>query len=399
MERFAGELARLRRRAGLSQGELAKAAHWSQSQVSRCENSKSLPDEGMIDRLDTILGADGSLAAAARATGRAVLPPTAPSAPGRPWGLSDVVRRLHNTDVGSQTLEQMQLVTEQLCCEYAWRGARELHRETMQWLEYSAQLLERPTTLREHRDILVNAGWLTLLLGCLEYDLGNIRQAELSRLAALQIGKESGHAEIVGWTFELSAWFALTQGRLRSVAQYAEAGTAAAPHSSVVVQLAAQSAKAHARMGQRDRVHRTLDGGYRLLTRHDHPSRPENHFVIDPTKWDFYAMDCYRLVGDDRRATEHAHEVIHLSRASDGTEKSPMRATEARFTLGISALRTGDIESALPWIEEAKQETRRSQLPFAMLAQEAMRQARELYPGDPAAQPIFEALQLSAPTE
>ncbi|WP_157163259.1 helix-turn-helix domain-containing protein, partial [Actinoalloteichus spitiensis] len=45
MERFAGELARLRRRAGLSQGELAKAAHWSQSQVSRCENAKSLPDE------------------------------------------------------------------------------------------------------------------------------------------------------------------------------------------------------------------------------------------------------------------------------------------------------------------------------------------------------------------
>ncbi|WP_211215344.1 XRE family transcriptional regulator, partial [Actinoalloteichus spitiensis] len=337
------------------------------------------------------------LAAAARAAGSAALPPTTPSTARRPWGLSEVVRHLHNSDVGSQTLEQMQLVTEQLCCEYAWRDARELHRETMYWLEYSAHLLERPTTLREHRDILVNAGWLTLLLGCLEYDLGNIRQAELSRLAALQIGKESGHAEIVGWTFELSAWFALTQGRLRSVAQYAEAGSAAAPHSSVVVQLAAQSAKAHARMGQGDHVHRTLDEGYRLLTRHDHPTRPENHFVVDPTKWDFYAMDCYRLVGDNRRATEHAHEVIHLSRAPDGTEKSPMRATEARFTLGISALRTGDIESAVSWIEKAKQEGRRSQLPFAMLAQEARRQTLELYPGDPAARPILETLQLSVP--
>jgi hypothetical protein len=84
-------------------------------------------------------------------------------------------------------------------------------------------------------------------------------------------------------------------------------------------------------MGDKATVQSTLDHGFRLLAKHENPTRPENHFVIDPTKWDFYAMDCYWLVGDNKRASEHAREVIRLSQRADGTDKSPMRASEARF--------------------------------------------------------------------
>ena len=279
METFGDALKRFRAGARLTQGELAQAAAWSQIRISRAETNQSLPGESMVERLDNLLKGGGQLIAAYQ---RASIP-------------------------GSQ------LVAIE---------------ESSHWdvsefmLGYISQLVAGRCTLREHRDLLVLSGWLTLLLSCLEYDLGNARQADFARIAANSLGKETGHGEIVGWSFELSSWFALTQGRLRSVSGYAEAGANAASHSSVIVQLAAQSAKAHARMGDKQKVHQILDDGFRLLAQHDHPARPENHFVIDPSKWDFYAMDCYRLARDDKRAAEHAHEVIELSLRPDGSEEA-----------------------------------------------------------------------------
>lgn len=144
----------------------------------------------------------------------------------------------------------------------------------------------------------------------------------------------------------MGAWFAITQGRLRSIPDYVDAGINAAPHASVAVQLAAQAAKAHARMGNRSEVRRALDRGARLLGEHEHPSHPDNHFVIDPTKWDFYAMDCYCIARDDAHAAENAQEILRLSARPDGTDRSPMRASEAKLTLSIVSLRDGAVDGA-----------------------------------------------------
>jgi hypothetical protein len=35
--------------------------------------------------------------------------------------------------------------------------------------------------------------------------------------------------------------------------------------------------------------------------------------VVDPDKFDFYAMDCYRLIGDDNLAEVHAREILRKS--------------------------------------------------------------------------------------
>lgn len=163
-----------------------------------------------------------------------------------------------------------------------------------------------------------------------------------------------------------------------------DAGIAAAPHASVAVQLAAQAAKAHARMGDPSSVRRSLDQGAELLIGHEHPTRPENHFVIDPTKWDFYAMDCYRIVGEDKRATEQAEEVLRLSERPDGTDRSPMRATEARLTMAIVSLRTGDLDRATEWARKAYSADRRSVNTLSMVTDELYNQAREKYGNDPA---------------
>ncbi len=382
METFGDTLRRLRNRAGLKQGELAIQANWSQSQISRTEQNSFVPDEGTVERLDRALNANGQLINAhttAKAPAREPLRPG-----GDPLVFSDLIRRIHRTDVGRDTIDQLNVITEQLCCEYVSRPADELRVDAHHQLEYVQQLLEGPIRLAEHRELLVIAGWLALLIGCLNYDLGLARHAETARTAAFQLGREAGHGEIVAWSFEMSAWFAITQGRLRSIPDYVEAGINAASHASVAIQLAAQAAKAHARMGNRSEVRRALDQGARLLGDHEHPSRPENHFVIDPTKWDFYAMDCYRIARDDAHAGENAQEILRLSGRPDGTDRSPMRASEARLTLSIVSLRDGDIDSATSWARKAFNTDRRSVNSLSTVAYELYHEARARHGEDPA---------------
>lgn len=65
-----------------------------------------------------------------------------------------------------------------------------------------------------------------------------------------------------------------------------------------------------------------------------HPENLDNHFVVDPAKFDFYVMDCYRLVGEDKLARTLAEEVLRAGTDFDGIERSPMRNAETRVTLG-----------------------------------------------------------------
>ncbi|MGH3833656.1 MAG: helix-turn-helix domain-containing protein [Pseudonocardiaceae bacterium] len=382
MRTFGDTLRQLRSEAGLTQGELAKQANWSQSRISRAEQNLFSPDDATVQRLDRALSANGQLIAA-----YATAPVSSAELvhPGRdPLIFSDLIRKIHRTDVGRDTIDQLTVITEQLCCEYVSRRPEELREDARYQIEYIQRLLEGPTRLSEHRELLVIAGWLSLLIGCVNYDLGLARHAETARISAAQLGREAGHGEIIAWSFEMSAWFALTQGRLRSVLDYADAGIKAAPHSSVAVQLAAQAAKAHARMGNPSDVRHALDQGFRLLDGHEHPTQSDNHFVIDPAKWDFYAMDCYRIGGDNTRAAEHAHEVLHLSERPDGTDRSPMRATEARLTLAIVSLRDGEIDRATDWARKAFQADRKSINSLVMVTDELYHEACTRYRDDPA---------------
>jgi hypothetical protein len=69
----------------------------------------------------------------------------------------------------------------------------------------------------------------------------------------------------------------------------AEHGLYIAPHHPVVVHLAAQEAKAWARIGDWRQTEVALDRGRRLLDSLPYPENLAHHFVVDPTKFDFYA--------------------------------------------------------------------------------------------------------------
>jgi hypothetical protein len=304
----------------------------------------------------------------------------------------ELVQRIRRSSIDTTTLDALELTVEQLCCDYASRDAKDLITESRDWLSRITHLLDERLTLGQHKSVLDAAGWLTLLIGCVEYDLGQYRAAEATRTGALQLGQEAVNASISGWAHELRAWFALTNGRYREVIEAAQAGQDVAPGRSVSVQLLAQEAKAWARMANHRNVNRALEKGRVLLDSLPYPERPDNHFVVEPDKFDFYAMDCYRLIGDDNLAEMLAREIIKKSTAFDGTDVSPMRKAEAELTLGVIAARNGAVEEALIYGRNAVSINRRSQPSLLMVGSELDHALQQRYPNNTEVQAFHETL-------
>ncbi|SUO95122.1 MULTISPECIES: XRE family transcriptional regulator [Streptomyces] len=298
----------------------------------------------------------------------------------------EIVSRLSRSDVDTATLDALRITTDRLCSEYPYMPSEQLLIEGRQWLRRVVELHSKSLTLTQHREVLNLSGWLALLVGCVEYDTGNRQAAEGTRQAALSLATESENGEIAGWAHEMRAWFALTTGDYRGVVAAAQAGAEVASGHGVAVQLAGQEAKAWARLGDRRQVEVSLDKGRRLLEGMPTPGNLDNHFVVDPAKFDFYSMDCYRLVGEDRLARTLAEEVLRTGTDFDGTERSPMRNAEARVTLGVTAAREGDLGQAVIMGERALQGDRRSVPSLIMTSRELAAEMRRRYSSEPAAQ-------------
>lgn len=374
---FGERVRELRERRGMTLAEVAARVPVNKGHLSRVERGERRPTDDLARRIDQVLDARGDLIALAHLD-------SAAARDAAPWQTADLLRRLRATDAAPATLDALQAAVVELCCEYGWRDARALRAEGQEWLREVARLLHEPVGLREHRELLVAGGWLALLIGCVEYDLGMRAAAEATRVAASQLGHEADHSEIIGWAYEMSAWFSLTQGRYAAVLASTRAGQRAAPGQSAAVQLAGQEAKALARLGDISGVRAALDRGRELLDALPYPERPDNHFVVDPAKWDFYAMDAYRLAGADELAGHHAREVLQLGAALDGTERSPMRMAEARLTLAAVAARSGELEQAVSTGVEAFRAPRRSLPSLLMVAGEVDAELHRRYPTEAA---------------
>ncbi len=305
----------------------------------------------------------------------------------------ELVSRLQRSDMDEATLNALRFMADSLCSGYAAMPAEQLLDEGKVWLRKLTEAQGQRLTLSQHREVLVLGGWVALLLACVEYDTGNRAAAETTRRGALSLGTEADHAEIQGWAHEIRAWMNLTSGDYHGVIAAAQAGIDAAPHHSVAVQLAAQEAKAWARIGDRRKTEVALDQGRRLLDALPYPENLAHHFVVDPTKFDFYAMDCYRHLAEDKLAENLAGEVIHASTDFDGTERAPMRTAEARITLGVVAARQGDIEQAIHEGVRALAGPRKSLPSLAMVSRDLTRVLRERYPKEQATATYLDQLQ------
>jgi hypothetical protein len=379
------------------------ARGWSQLdavRVMRAHSSRILPDDAHLLRNwkrwesgDTVPDASyKTLIAAAFGTVAAAIWPVTDRRRGHDSSLADatglttleVVTRLRASTADQAVLDALRITTDQLCTDYPNVPAQELLVEGRAWLHRITSMLGTTRlTLTQHRDVLDAAGWLTLLVGCVEYDSGNRSAAEATRQAALSLGGESGNAEVRGWASEMRAWFSLTTGDYAGVIAASDEGIATAPASSVAVQLYAQKAKAWARIGDRRQVEVALDHGRRLLEQIPHPENLDHHFKVDPGKFDFYAMDCYRRAGENALATVYADEVIQASTGDEGTEHRPMRIAEARITQGVIAAREGDLEHAVALGQQALTGDRQSLPSLLMVSSELTTLLAARHPNEP----------------
>lgn len=385
METFGQRLNRLRGEQSLR--EVARRANVDAGHLSRVARDLRPGNADLARALDRALDTGGQLAALI-AGGQ---PARFEVDTARPWETAELLARIRASAIDPGVVESLEATVIELCCEYPTRDAGQLRREAHGWLGEVERKLSHPVGLAAHQGLLHSAGWLALLTGCLEYDMGMRAGAEATRVAARQLGEEGGNPEIVGWSYEMAAWFALTQSRYRAVAAAAAAGRAAAPTGSAAVQLAGQEAKAYARLGDAAAVRDALERGRTLLHSMPVPLRLEHHFVVDPAKWDFYAMDAYRLVRADELAAHHARTVLELGAGPEG-DLAPMRMAEAHLTLAVVAARDGDLEEAVTAGIGALSGRRRSLPSLLMVGGELDAELHERYPGEPGARDFYEAL-------
>src|SRR5262249_27973871 len=89
-----------------------------------------------------------------------------------------------------------------------------------------------------------------------------------------------------------------------------------------------------------------------------------------------------RLVGEDRLAEVYAHEVLRSSTDPDGTERKPMRNAEARITLGVVAVRAGELDQAVTYGHQALTGDRKSLPSLVMCSRELGDALQRRYPSE-----------------
>jgi len=261
--------------------------------------------------------------------------------------LIEYTRRAECTDLGSGTLDALELVTDRLCRAYPTVPAPVLRDHARKYLGYTMGMLDKRTTLRQHRELLVRAGWLAALLACVYYDAGDPAAAEAARRMTGQLGEQVGHGELAGWALEIAAWFALVEGRFADTVKLCEAGLARAGVSNAGVQLTLQASRGYARLGD-GRAGQMLAAGRDMLNRLPEPEHAEHHFCFDRDKYEFYAATIYTWLGtDDAAAEENAREVVARCLGPDGVVRWPTRLSTTLVNLGQIAGRRSDLDEAV----------------------------------------------------
>jgi transcriptional regulator with XRE-family HTH domain len=331
---FGREVARLLAERGMSLRQAARLTHFDASYLSKVINGRKAGSPQLAAALDKVLDAGGELVALADAPGRSPLADVE---------LVELARQAEASDLGGGTLELLGTAVDRMCRDYPAGDPAELSERAARHLRYVTKMLGGRVTLTQHRDLLAAAGWLAAILACTCYDAGDAQAAETARVMARQFGTQAGHSELVAWSFEIAAYFALVEGRYRDTVALSEAGLERAGTTSAAVQLALQAARGHARMGD-TQAREALAAGHVVLARLPEPEHPDHHFVFDRGKYEFYVATILTWLGDDATAREHASEVV---RQCEAAGRWPMRLCMTLVDLGVLAGRHGDLDEAV----------------------------------------------------
>ena len=343
MSDFAAELARLMAAHGLGVRELARMAPCNPGHISNLRSGKARPSPELAEALDQRLEAGGTL--------RALAPARPPSrhqlAPARDdhaiadeIAALDLVRQAEASQVGSGTVERLELAVDDLAMAYPGTPSAVLLDRVCGYLGYVTRLLDAKTTLAEHRRLLVVGGWLSLLAATTLIDLHRDHASAAHLRTTAQLARETEHTEIAAWCLETQAWQVLTAGDYRQAADISQAAQRIAPKSgSAFIQATAQEGRAWARLGDARQTRATLSRVEELVSPLPVPDRPEHHYRYDPPKAQFYVATTLSWLGDT--AAEGIARQVLAAIEAPGLRPRPRRAALARLDL-VLALTAAD---------------------------------------------------------
>jgi transcriptional regulator with XRE-family HTH domain len=262
---LAREIRRLRKRAGLSQAELAAAVGYTREYVSRSERARSgLASAALVEGIDQILHAGGALvalharAAAERLTRRSEPPrsrarrssPTTPEArvgAARPASeqdassgdrdpleasattSADFLAWAEPSNVGDMTVDQIQADIREISRAYLKVDTEPLLVRTGALRDRIFQLLRGRQKPVQTRELFSAAGWALTLLAWMSVDLGHPEAAETHLRAARVCADNADHDLLACWVAATRHTTAFWRDDYASAAEHALAGVRTAP--------------------------------------------------------------------------------------------------------------------------------------------------------------------------
>lgn len=321
----------------VSQRQLAKITNYDEAYLSRVVNGKQAPSRRLAEVLDKALGAEGRLIAERQ---------SAQTSAERYTGLTpddeldafELARRVAASDVGADTLFQLEAAVDDLAVAYPSTAPPVLLYRVRRHLSYVATLLDAKKTLTEHRRLLVAGGWLSLLAATCHIDLKQFPAGAARLRTAVQFAKHAEHPEIHAWSLETEAWQALTDADYQRAVTLSQGAQQIAPSgTSAHIQATAQEGRAWARLGVGSETRDALNRVTRLVAPLSTPERPEHHYRYDPAKSDAYLATTLSWL-DDPAAKPYARKVLARMESPMYGPVRPRRAASARLDLALALL-------------------------------------------------------------
>jgi tetratricopeptide (TPR) repeat protein len=348
MSDFGTELARLMAVRGVGVRELARIVPCNAGHISNLRSGKARPSPELVEVLDERLEAGGSLRALVSTHERRRPQPAASRDDGAAADEIAAVefgRLAEATEVGTGTVERLELAVDELAIAYPSTPSAELYGRVRDYLRYVGGLLDARMTLAEHRCLLVVGGWLSLLAATTLIDLHRDQAAVAHLRTAAQLARESEHAEIAAWCLETQAWQMLTAGDYQRAADISQAAQRIAPTTgSAFIQATAQEGRAWARLGAAAETRAVLTRVEALVSPLPMPERPEHHYRYDPPKAQVYVATTLSWLGD--KAAEGLARQVLAAIEAPGARPRPRRAALARLDLALALTGAGKHDEA-----------------------------------------------------
>jgi hypothetical protein len=256
----------------------------------------------------------------------------------------ELTRRSEETELGPSTLDHVRQMIDDYGHHYARYDADELWQSAIADRRHVAQLLEHRMTLKQRREMYIDAAWLSLVLAWAANDRGEVRPALAYAADARHHADQADHAEAAAWSWDVEATTWFYDDRPDRALQAVQQGLALAPAGSAAyVRLTGQLARTHARLGHVAPSSDALAELHRQAEQQ--PLHARGLFTADAARAWSIAASSSLLTGQNQQAQACAEQALAIY--EEDPSISPTRLAIAALDLGMAWVRLGNPEQAV----------------------------------------------------